>query len=605
MSYSEAKYDVYICYSREDLYDENNTINPDNAIYKIKHALSEAGISYWIDEECMKSGEHSALQIVSSIESSAIVLFIASKNSIASEWAMNEIVYAYGDDKHIIPVRIDETSYRENRKLPYYLIDCKSIDYYLYPTKAIDYLVHVIRAYLDREKGVQCAPSPKCFNREEQLEEIRRQKEIAQRLAEEEERAQRLAEEEERFRRLAEVEERFRRLADKVEERLRRLAEEVEERFRILAEEERARKIKDEWLQRQEAADNATQRQIDDRNLIEKPISASPPMSKNTPTASSRGRLLTGVGSLVGSVIGGIGVTIASAAKMVSDGFKSAFNKSSVSNIADFNHHYGTDNVLSSIYAPAEVKRASHMLVQVFLHSPKETNKVQLLALEADKGTERRDYTPLTCKLQKGDKVDVHLDIRGETLLMSEVKSIVWQGTHKKCRFDFSVPKDIDVDELSCVALLTANGIPIGEMSFITQVVDKPKKANSEIFARKYNQVFISYAHEDEEKVKLFAEGFELMEVPYFFDRRYLKIGDVFPRVIEDYINSSDLFVLCWSKNAEQSEYVRKELDQALKLAYPQVQPASAAKLSIYPYSIEPRADLPSDMKDIYHFGKL
>ena len=201
--------------------------------------------------------------------------------------------------------------------------------------------------------------------------------------------------------------------------------------------------------------------------------------------------------------------------------------------------------------------------------------------------------------------MDVHLDIRGETLLMSEVKSIIWQGTHKKCRFDFSVPKDIDVDELSCVALLTANGIPIGEMSFITQVVDKPKKANSEIFARKYNQVFISYAHEDEEKVKLFAEGFELMDVPYFFDRRYLKIGDVFPKVIEDYINSSDLFVLCWSKNAEQSEYVRKELNQALKLAYPQVQPASAAKLSIYPYSIEPRADLPSDMKDIYHFGKL
>ena len=567
MSYRETKYDVYICYSREDLYDENNTINPNNAIYKIKHALSEAGISYWIDE-----GEYTIRQIVSSIESSAIVLFIASKNSIASEWAMNEIVYAYGDDKHIITVRIDDTSSIENNELTYYLNGCKHIDYYLNPTKAIDDLIHVISTYIERERGVQCAPTRMSLNRKEQLEEIRRQKEIAQRLAE--------------------------------EDRARRLAEE-EERFRRLAEEERARKIKDEWLQRQEAADNATQRQIDDRNLIEKPISASPPMSKNTPTASSRGRLLTGVGSLVGSVIGGIGVTIASAAKMVSDGFKSAFNKSSVSYIADFNHHYGTDNVLSSIYAPAEVKRASHMLVHVFLHSPKETNKVQLLALEADKGTERRDYTPLTCRLQKGDKVDVHLDIRGETLLMSEVKSIIWQGTHKKCRFDFSVPKDIDVDELSCVALLTANGIPIGEMSFITQVVDKPKKANSEIFARKYNQVFISYAHEDEEKVKLFAEGFELMDVPYFFDRRYLKIGDVFPKVIEDYINSSDLFVLCWSKNAEQSEYVRKELNQALKLAYPQVQPASAAKLSIYPYSIEPRADLPSDMKDIYHFGKL
>lgn len=554
MSYSEAKYDVYICYSKKDLYDENNTINPDNAIYKIKHALTEAGISYWIDEEGIDWGDKFPEVISSSIESSSIVVFVSSKNSIDSKWVTKEIALAKSLEKYIIPIRIDDTSYLENCKLVFYLIDCKTIDYYLNPTKAIDDLIHVI-VYIKRERieelCLKCAPPPEYFNREEQLEERRRQKEIVQRLAE-----------------------------------------------------GKSALIKEEWFQIQQAGDNATQRQIDDRDLIEEQKSAALPMRENTPTASSREKLRR-KRSLVGSVIGRIGFTIANAANKISDGFKSAFNKSSVSYIADFNHHYGTDNVLSSIYAPAEVKRASHMLVQVFLHSPKETNKVQLLALEADKGTERRDYTPLTCKLQKGDKVDVHLDIRGETLLMSEVKSIVWQGTHKKCRFDFSVPKDIDVDELSCVALLTANGIPIGEMSFITQVVDKPKKANSEIFARKYNQVFISYAHEDEEKVKLFAEGFELMDVPYFFDRRYLKIGDVFPKVIEDYINSSDLFVLCWSKNAEQSEYVRKELDQALKLAYPQVQPASAAQLSIYPYSIEPRADLPSDMKDIYHFGKL
>ena len=75
--------------------------------------------------------------------------------------------------------------------------------------------------------------------------------------------------------------------------------------------------------------------------------------------------------------------------------------------------------------------------------------------------------------------------------------------------------------------------------------------------------------------------------------------------MIQDYINSADLFVLCWSENASNSDYVRKERLQALERAYPQVQPEKAAKLRIYPMSIEPRAELPIDMKNYYHFGTL
>jgi len=97
----------------------------------------------------------------------------------------------------------------------------------------------------------------------------------------------------------------------------------------------------------------------------------------------------------------------------------------------------------------------------------------------------------------------------------------------------------------------------------------------------------------------------ELGSVPHFFDRKYLKVGDVFPKVIQDYINSADLFILCWSENASNSEYVQKERLLALERAYPQVQPEQAAKLRIYPMNIEPHAELPSDMKNYYHFGTL
>ena len=121
----------------------------------------------------------------------------------------------------------------------------------------------------------------------------------------------------------------------------------------------------------------------------------------------------------------------------------------------------------------------------------------------------------------------------------------------------------------------------------------------------KYNKVFISYSHQDEPKVKFLHEGLKVAGVDHFFDRDYLKIGDVFPQVIQDYINSADLFVLCWSENASKSVYVEKERLLALERAFPQVQPEQAAKLRIYPMSIEPRTELPGDMKNYYHFGEI
>jgi hypothetical protein len=44
---------------------------------------------------------------------------------------------------------------------------------------------------------------------------------------------------------------------------------------------------------------------------------------------------------------------------------------------------------------------------------------------------------------------------------------------------------------------------------------------------------------------------------------------------------------------------------QALERAFPQVKPEKEAKLRIYPMSIGPRAELPGDMKDSYHYGEI
>ena len=259
------------------------------------------------------------------------------------------------------------------------------------------------------------------------------------------------------------------------------------------------------------------------------------------------------------------------------------------------------NEVYSSIFAPAEVKRKSRLQVQVYLHLYEEAEKVKSLAKESDKNAERRDYIPLSLKLEKGDKVDVEFNVYGETRLMSERKSVIWQGSFTKCSFDYFVPKDINVEELGCEANLFVNGAMIGEMRFITQIVDAPRNLNPEILSHRFNRIFISYAHQDAQKIKLLALAYKAQGVDYFYDRDSLAPGDIYEEKIFDYIDSSDLFVLCWSKNAAVSEYVAKEKGRALLRAYPQLSQKEAT-LKICPISIEPRADLPNDMKDVYNF---
>ena len=259
------------------------------------------------------------------------------------------------------------------------------------------------------------------------------------------------------------------------------------------------------------------------------------------------------------------------------------------------------NEVYSSIFAPAEVKRKSHLQVQVYLHLSEETETVKSLAKESDKNAERRDYIPLSLKLRKGDKIDVEFNVYGETRLMSARKSIIWQGTFTKCSFNYFVPKDIDVDELSCEANLFVNGAMIGEMRFLTQIVEAPRNLNPEILSHRFNRIFISYAHQDAHQIKLLALAYKAQGVDYFYDRDSLAPGDVYEEKIFDYIDSSDLFVLCWSKNAAVSDYVAKEKGRALLRAYPQLSQREAT-LKICPISIEPRADLPSDMKEVYNF---
>lgn len=261
--------------------------------------------------------------------------------------------------------------------------------------------------------------------------------------------------------------------------------------------------------------------------------------------------------------------------------------------------------VYASIFAPSEVKKGGHLLVQVYLHLPEETEKVKALASEADKSAERRGYEPLEVPLKKGDNVEIELNINGDSLLYNCRKSVVWQGSFVKRAFDFAVPSDINVSELSCSVNVFVNGAIAGEMIFITNIVDTPRALNTNVIAKPTKKLFISYSHKDIKEAEKIAKIQEALGTDVFFDKHRLKAGYIFSEEISRFIQTADTFVLCWSENAANSDYVEKERQEALALAYPQRKPREQAILSILPFNIEPHAVPPADMIEHYHFAEL
>ena len=49
----------------------------------------------------------------------------------------------------------------------------------------------------------------------------------------------------------------------------------------------------------------------------------------------------------------------------------------------------------------------------------------------------------------------------------------------------------------------------IGEIRFLTQIVETPRKLNPEILSQRFNRIFISYAHQDAQQIKLLALAYK------------------------------------------------------------------------------------------------
>lgn len=254
-----------------------------------------------------------------------------------------------------------------------------------------------------------------------------------------------------------------------------------------------------------------------------------------------------------------------------------------------------------AVYAPAEAIKGDDVLIQVYIYLPSDVPLVKTLAAQVDPDATRRNYIPLTQLLKQGDKIKIAIKSYGGDVIEEPLYETQWNRSLIKHEFIVSIPADFHKSSLLNSVNIFVNDVPVGEMKFKIRIVDShPTTLWSEVQSKQYKKSFISYSHEDVERIRFLAEGFKIQGVDYFFDEHSLRTGDNYPKEIDQYISDCDVFVLCWSENAKKSAWVERESKLALRRYH-----NDDNSIRIYPISIIPKTDLPSYLSDKFHFGQI
>lgn len=118
---------VFISYSKKDYRGNDGKVIPGNAVDKVCKALTDNGISYWIDREGLDPGVTYAKVISSKIKECDVFLFLSTRKANASEWTLREISTAIQFGKTVLPVRLDHSHYADSVAL--YLSSVQYVDW--------------------------------------------------------------------------------------------------------------------------------------------------------------------------------------------------------------------------------------------------------------------------------------------------------------------------------------------------------------------------------------------------------------------------------------------------------------------------------------------
>lgn len=145
----------------------------------------------------------------------------------------------------------------------------------------------------------------------------------------------------------------------------------------------------------------------------------------------------------------------------------------------------GSTRLMSTVYAPNEARCGDDFMVSVFIHKPKDSQSVELLARTLDSEATLRNKTTLRLAIKPGDWVDFQLSCAGNddgTFEFDEnKKGIAWDNDMASVEFCVSVAPHCKKSAFIGKLKIAVNKRPAGEMLFKTGIIPKDaKESNAE-----------------------------------------------------------------------------------------------------------------------------
>lgn len=217
----------------------------------------------------------------------------------------------------------------------------------------------------------------------------------------------------------------------------------------------------------------------------------------------------------------------------------------------------------ATAFAPKKLRRGTPELVRVVIHQPSQARDVIKAAKKIDPYARPAPQGISIGDIALGANVGIALQVHGASC-DGVVQRRSWAG--EPIDFAFPIEPDSDAKQAVFVARVFVDDAQIGVIAFTRPIIGATSQApTQEIRLTRHKRVFISYSSADRETVSVIATAYEMAGVEHFWDRTALKSGEEWSPRLKKEIERADLFHLCWSKAAAQSEWVAKEAAHALK----------------------------------------
>lgn len=244
------------------------------------------------------------------------------------------------------------------------------------------------------------------------------------------------------------------------------------------------------------------------------------------------------------------------------------------------------DTVSCSIYAPPEAALGRTIMIQSWLHLLEEKNEVRELAVMIDETAVLRQFSTLGIPIQNKERLYLVLESKDERIA-NQTQVTRWLGSAQSLQFLVDLPQDIPGERLYFTLRVflerLESRLPCGEISFFIKIKDQAEAPAAEVpvgnHSRRYNYAFVSYSSKDRAAVLSRVQMLRVFDQQFFMDVLSLQPGEEWNPELEKKINECDLFLLFWSGNARDSEWVIKEVRLALarkkgnREALPYIQP--------------------------------